>query len=324
MPKFRIRITISIEGEKKGSYASSIYVGERSIYNHFKERYALKELWFRETSPSGNSPSGALEVLESSDSERLRSIEEDIEKLTGMKRSKKGILTDEEELKYYSPGIRVTYSSQELAAAEYLDFSPPASKEIGRFGLLLDDETYVVELDKRQQNKHLFGCLFPFFEICGFAEPLKGQLAECGLRHLVFDPILLVEPKVIRERGMNSPEPLPSVEPAPPAKILKPLWKLTSDVVLPPCLYALLHNGGQPFTGDLARGCAYDNSTGLGLRFKREAIESLPPFDVAVTRERTGIARSNAFRQVIVSQKFRQAMLELGVKSAEYVPVILE
>lgn len=179
-------------------------------------------------------------------------------------------------------------------------------------------------LDSRQKNKHQFGVLFPA-DTFAFANPLKSQLEQAGLKSIRFEPILLAEQRLLDERQRSAPGAGPAIQGAGSDKILKPLWKISSDTVLPRFLYPLFTDHHQPFTGELSKGCGYDNgNSGLGLKYERSRIEQLGLFDVAITTERLGAHQDRCFRSVIVSQKFRQTMIQLGIKTAQYEPVILE
>jgi len=60
------------------------------------------------------------------------------------------------------------------------------------------------------------------------------------------------------------------------------------------------------------------------MRYRREEISDLAPFDVAMTYEFTGNHKRGAYRGMVVSQRFREVLKELGVKRSCYVPVSFE
>jgi hypothetical protein len=112
----------------------------------------------------------------------------------------------------------------------------------------------------------------------------------------------------------------------------KPLWELSSSIVLPPCLTPrqAAHDGSDVIrTDDETRKlCLQWDDRGripAVLRFLRKEIEALGPFDIAVTREGTGEGPPWMWAPaVIVSPRFRRVMAELGVKHHYYAPVHLE
>lgn len=59
------------------------------------------------------------------------------------------------------------------------------------------------------------------------------------------------------------------------------------------------------------------------LRYQRAEVEALDAFDMAVTFERVGQTEQGAYRQCIVTQRFREVMMKLNVKGVDYVPVEL-
>ena len=58
--------------------------------------------------------------------------------------------------------------------------------------------------------------------------------------------------------------------------------------------------------------------------FKRSEVEQLGVFDIAITQERVGtLGRYMMYRIPVISQKFRQVLLDLKVKKLEFHPVNL-
>lgn len=112
----------------------------------------------------------------------------------------------------------------------------------------------------------------------------------------------------------------------------KPLWELSSSIILPPCLTPRqAADDGSEFTGQGKETTLLEVQWEDGgripaeLRFHRQEIEALGPFDVALTRETTGYGYPSMFAPaVIVSQRFRRVMAELGVTHHYYAPVHLE
>lgn len=326
MPKIIAELSFELcpNPKYRSRYRATIELPTLDLYNRLKHKQAgLSELWFRENEFDGL-PAGKLKAVFPIDSVEWFKLKEFIHQELTLTEKKSSFLSDDELDADYAPLIYAQYSKQEIAEAEYLRLLPFWTKEIGYFGFQTEDEQYSTALDRRQKNKHQYGSLFPT-EAIAFADPLKSQLEQQGLQHLRFEPIILAETRLLDERQRLGPNAGIEIVSAPLHKILKPLWKLTSDLVLPRFLYPLLTENGAPFSGDLSKGCGYDNgNSGLGLKYHRDEIKRLEPFDVAVTTERLGIHKDHCFRCIIVSQKFRQTMIKLGIKAAEYEPVILE
>lgn len=323
MPKIIAELSFELnpDPQDRWRHQATIRLPSLAVYHRLKQS-GFSELWFRENVFNGF-PAGKLKAAFPIDSPEWLDLKNFLCRELRLTEKKSSCLNDDELDVHYAPRMCAEYSKQELSNSAYLRLLPFWGKEIGYLDHQTEDERYVAALDRRQKNKHQFGVLFPT-EAIAFADPLKSQIEQAGLQHLRFESIMLVEQRLLDERQRLGPDAAVVMVPAPASKILKPLWKLTSHVVLPRFLYPLTQ-GNSPFNGDLAKGCGYDNgNSGLGLKYRRDDIALLEPFDVAVTTERLGIHKDHCFRSIIVSQKFRRTMIKLGVKAAEYEPVILE
>lgn len=104
------------------------------------------------------------------------------------------------------------------------------------------------------------------------------------------------------------------------SKVQGGFWQLSSSLVLPPCLLPLvtIPNFGDPIV-------AYDDGGFFPqeLVFSRAAIETMEPFDIALTQEDVGRPARGWRRNIVISQRFRSLMRELGMSSVELTPVKL-
>jgi len=107
------------------------------------------------------------------------------------------------------------------------------------------------------------------------------------------------------------------------------LWRLGSSIVLPRSLLKIQDDEGQYIDPDFwpnkTFNSKYWDDDGYGpveLRYRRSDMVPITPFDVAFTYERMGGPRYS-FRELIVSQRFRKVMEDLGQRGIEYAPVRL-
>jgi len=299
MVKIVVELNIELHATERGSFANCVYTTEPAVYQRLKE-LGLEELWHGVAKPRDGSIA-RLHLSAPLDSELVKNVLKILKDEINMIPSLHSLVPRAEIENAFNLRKSRDYTKGDLDSAELLRLTF-TRVEIGYFDHQTDKEQYVVRAERRQKNTREFGCLFPSHAFA-FAEPLKSKLEAEGLIGPEFKPVI--------------------IEPMHKAK--KPLWNLTSKVVLPPCLLPLQQNDGEPFRGDLDKGCHYDEGgyTPVELRFNRSAVEALGKFDVAVTVERTGSHGNHAFRQVVVSQRFREVITKLKVSGVNYVPVHL-
>lgn len=165
-------------------------------------------------------------------------------------------------------------------------------------------EDYVAALDSKQRSRVQFGSLMPFTALA-VAETLHTQLAEASLEGLDLPPVTFV------------PED---------QKVIKPLWALKSSVILPRPTNLLQGEKGNAVEPNTEWWCWWGDGgrDPAVLRYRRHEVEAVGPFDIAMTIERVGQTNQGAYRQCIVTQRFRETMTRLNVKGVSYVPVTLE
>lgn len=211
--------------------------------------------------------------------------------------------------RYFGVKRKVVWTEQEINEAEYLELS--ASRQIATHENPDDEqwkrEDYVAELDKRQYTEVQLGIMSPCHGLA-VAEPLRSGLLAANLAGLNLTPVIFVGG----------------------GKVKKPLWALKSHVILPDTLNPIQNGQGDIVASN--KGWERFESRHLDdagrdpptLRYRRTEVETLKPFDIAMTSARFGNGREIAYRWCIVSQKFHAELKRLKVPALNYVPVVLE
>lgn len=246
-----------------------------------------------------------IEVRLNEEDPRLAKLYAAIEAKYQMKPSRWNTIPVAKRGSYFGVKRNVTWTEQEIGTAELLRLhsSTMIAEQQDANDEQLAREDYVALLDKKQNSKVQLGFLSPF-NARAVAEPLRSHLLVAGLEALYLPPV------VFAGRG----------------KVKKPLWALKSHVILPPTLNPLLNGQGEVVPANTQWWSFWDDGGHVPpvLRYKRDAVAALPPFDIAMTCERVGPASKAAYRECIVSQKFRTELKHLKVRGVSYVPVVLE
>ena len=237
---------------------------------------------------------------------RLLGLYEAIWEKYQLKPSPHQVLPVSERHLYFGVRRKVTWSKNEINASEWLCLQNTlliAADACCRTNEQLSREDYVAERDPRQRSAVQFGSLMPFTGLA-VAEPLRSLLIAEELQGLHLPAVRFVS----KAGG-----------------IIKPLWALRSKVILPPPLNLLLGEHGHPVEPNTEWWCWWDDGARdpVTLRYERAEMEALGPFDIAMTNERVGQTEQGAYRQCIVSQRFREVMTRLKVRGVRYVPVEL-
>lgn len=192
------------------------------------------------------------------------------------------------------------YTSDEISEAPYLLLR--SDREIAKNAKRSPEESekhiYVVK-NYVQKKSTLLGVISPYSAIA-VDDRLQERLEAACLQALLFDDV----------RGAAH------------------LRKLSSEVTLPQCLLPLVNGSGEAVSplqkwGDHEERW-FDDGYGVPeLVYKKEQIDKLPKFDIAMTLERVGQHNSAAFQWCVVSQQFRAVLNALGVKGTKYNPVRL-
>lgn len=237
---------------------------------------------------------------------RLIKLYEAIWDRYGLKPQMHNVIPVNERNLYFGVKRKVTWTKKEIDGCDLLWLS--GGQFIACHGEATAEqlmrEDYVAKLDFRQRSAVLFGSCWPFGGVFALAEPLRSILLEEELAGLYLPPVSFV------------PEN---------RKVGKPLWAVRSSVILPRALNLLQGELGNPAEPNTEWGCYLDDGGRVPpvWRYRRSEVESLRPFDIAMTFERLGPHLRAAYRSCIVSQRFRETLTKYKVKGVEYVPVEL-
>lgn len=244
-----------------------------------------------------------ITVKEQEGSERLLKLLTAIECKYGFKPSSTRIVPGPERVRVFGLTKHREYSLDEIDAAELLHISL-AEKMIAEWreptAEQVDEEVFAVE-KRKQQTKVPLGFISPFLAIA-VNDALKSDLKRVGLLGLEFESVI------------NSEH----------------IWKLTSSIHMPRCQLPLVNGQGEVVEADEWPGKwsdKYYDDSGYEppeLRYNKPEVRQLGDFDIAITAERTGGYKKTSFRRLVVSQKFRTTLDELGVKGVRYTPVRIE
>jgi hypothetical protein len=164
--------------------------------------------------------------------------------------------------------------------------------------------------------------------------PIKPPGRECGRIESAESNIMVVRGKVKRAlensglKGLQLREA--AVQPPSPLKETEKLWVVWSQLKMPPMKNFCCDNRGNKFRYQdrkaFPHGCLPFEGyfSPVELHYKREAVEAMGDFDIAVTQERFANVPVRMEPRVIISQQFRRFMEdELGLKMTG-VPVRLD
>ncbi len=254
---------------------------------------------------TGSDAGRQIDVDMVEDDPRLTAVYECIWDTFHLKPSRWHVVPRELRDTYFGVRKLVTWTKREIDACEllWLRNTQLIATHANATAEQLEREIYVAELDHRQRSATQFGSLMPFTALA-VAEPLRSQLLAAELK------------------GLH----LPEVEFRPPnRKVIKPLWGLKSSIILPKPLNLLQGEDGNAVEPNTEWWCWWDDGgrDPAVLRYKREELSALGPFDIAMTLERVGQTEQGAYRQCIVNQRFRETLARLKVKGVDYVPVEL-
>jgi len=250
-----------------------------------------------------------LRIREPEDSRSLHEIIEGLRSSYGIDLAKDSLISNHFRYCFSIRKIR-EFAKDEIEDAQYLwiyanrfqtgTWIGPTDEEYSK-------RIYAVENDSKQGTKVQFGFLSPFPAI-GVDQQLKMELERCSLVGLHFNPI------TVRKKS-GTPR--------------KPIWNLTSSIVLPRTRTRFINKHGHdkdPFDDWSDRWeSAYFYDGGYEppmLEFAQDQLDELGYFDVAITAERTGNGPRISFPIVIVSQRFRRALSELKIPGVGYIPVV--
>lgn len=246
-----------------------------------------------------------LVVRIDSEDSRLARLYDAIWQRYGLKPSPWHVVPQEQRHLYFGVRRKISWSKKEIDACEllWLRNTRLIANQPTRTREQIDSEAYVANVDGRLRSGVQFGSLMPFTALA-VAEPLRSQMEEAALVGLW----------------------MPAVQFVPESrKVPKPLWALRSSIVLPRAVNLLQGEDGHAVEPNTEWWCWWDDGgrDPAVLRFRRVEIAAVSSFDIAMTFEKVGHTEEGAYRQCIVSQRFREVMTKLKVKGVDYVPVEL-
>lgn len=196
--------------------------------------------------------------------------------------------------------------------------------EVNHDGLIIaetswlpDGMPYVINEPRlRKQRAYEFGHAYAWNHFMMVRGQAKKTLESSGLKGLKLLPLELKD-----KPHWQNPQTL---EQWPEG--VEPLFLVWSDVELPPVRNWLFDNEGRVFPsegnrGPFTDGCMVLEGPGEEYRwhYRKSEIDALGDFDIAHTYERHG-SKEPCGPLLVVSQKFRRVMRELGFKTFRYRP----
>jgi hypothetical protein len=249
-----------------------------------------------------------LHIREPENSNALHEIVAGLKSSYGIDLAKNSLISNEKRWFFSIRKLR-EFTKNQIQDAPYLWLYAKKFR-IGTWRDRTDEEysrgIYAIDNDATQRTKVQFGFLSPFPAI-GVDQCLKEELERRMPIGLQFKPVA-----VRRKSG----------------KPRKPIWKLTSSIVLPRTLTRFINKHGhdkEPFDDWSDRWeSAYFYDDGYQppvLGYSQEQLSSVGAFDVALTAERVGGGPKISFPSIIVSHRFREILAELKIPGVGYMPV---
>ena len=131
-------------------------------------------------------------------------------------------------------------------------------------------------------------------------DELRASFQAAKLKGLTFHPLEWDQPRLAKGK----------------------FWEIDSKVIMPPCLLPTVRSvTANMLDGSQQFGTFYDDGPyrPLELVFRRSEVESLGKFDIAHTREDLLWTRPDVGKHMlVVSQRFRRTLQELGVEDVSY------
>lgn len=303
MPKIECKLTICYEPGRESNRTSStfIYINSLEDYLYFEKILGVKNNDLSSTSRK------TLNVNLPEDAPQLITLVEAIEERCGFSPNNTGVILPENRGKEYWLKKERTFSKKEINEAEYLalwsfaslaDIKDPTYEEFVQ-------EHYVMK--KRKNNKYPLGLLGQFQYMCVTTEMKKVLQSKdiIGLN--------------LENKITNSND----------------LWSFWSDLRTPRCLLPYVDQNSRVIANPNDLSDFLENKfqcrqfldggyTPFQFQFESSELKKMGRFDIAMTQERLGSTGLYMRHRVpIISQKFRQILLDLKVKKLEFDPVKL-
>lgn len=292
--------------EQHGFPGGVVYINNLSLFNKILN-LGYTDFWLRPTYHNNTILSGGIKIEDEADSSRLNEVIGLIKCETGIEPLPLSYIPHDQLESHYCIRYDRNYEKADLDAAPFLRIKISRdSSQLAQASHQKEDESYAVQFDGKQKKACQFGSLYP--HACyGVAAALKVHLESAGLTGLGFEPIEII----------------------PPEKAVKPLWKIKSTIRLPRCALPWVHLNGLPFSGDYSQWSYVDDGGYFPEEFSyfKSDLKLCGEFDVAETMERISAGGRFRHREIIVSQRFRQAIEAFPQKSGlgmDFVPVRIQ
>jgi hypothetical protein len=296
MPSVSVEFKIKHVPERERNWATTV------DFSHLKDFWRIADLGFVDEYKVGRgNPGGLLCVRAEPNDPRLSAAFEILSK-HGYHPCKRRIATPK--AKEYEFEIRMhrKYSGEEISAAPLLTLKPTGDDIMASWCGGNDDQGWIAEGGRFHKKKLELGH-FDSFEGLLLGPRLRKLLNDSDLMGLEFIPVRYDHP----EKGCRE------------------LWQFGRKIEMPKCYLPRQDNDGSDFVEGISHAAYWDDAGYFPpeLRFVREEVEALGPFDMARTKEKAGNNREYSRSEVIVSQRFREVLEKAKITSIDYVPVRL-
>lgn len=294
MPSVSCKLNIEFSpkpGENRGGWVCA---------NSQSLRMACEELGYS-AKPMSQGEYHLCEIDEEEGSDKLDAVR-DVLIRAGLKEVKSTIIPKPNRRDSFAFRCIRKFSKRDLDQAEFLRLNVMGLSKIADFSQTTA-EGYVLKANKRLKNNLVFGWL-DIIIVPYVSEKGREQMERESFTGIHFKPAIFDEPE----------------------KAVKHLYELTSTQTMPPCLLPIKNDDGEIVAEDWKYGARIWDDGGYVLpilKYHREKVETMGAFDIAKTRELTGHNPRHYRYQYIVSQRFRQHLEAMKVRSVDFVPVEL-
>lgn len=241
----------------------------------------------------------SLEINEREGSPRLLELLAEIKKIYGFEPSTWCSVPENLQNRFFGLAKYRQYTCSDLDKAEFLHFVV-ANKQIAEHRSGSDEPLggNLQIMGRKTKSKVKLGCMIT--SLHAMTEDFRDVLLAKHLLRFLAEPIAGTD-----------------------------LFRLGSSLILPKSHLPLQPYQGTPIDPDdpsPLRDYKLWDDRGYGpveLIYGRDEIAKVGAFDIAFTYERTGNGWHLSFRNLIVSQRFRAVLMELGQKGILYAPVRL-
>ncbi|MBK8036916.1 MAG: hypothetical protein IPK22_07230 [Verrucomicrobiaceae bacterium] len=289
MPTVKVSYTIEWATSPKASYTGRYYVSNLDLF------LALADLGVTSNVPFTDSAKSVFYRIEADETDPIH------DKVSALFRAH-GI--DLDTLTKFHGYRSRHYEKTEYDQFEFLSLRPEKLAWIAEFAENRGG-VHVLKANDRLKNKLAFGSVEQS-RVFYASDEGREHLSGLNLTGIDWEPVVFDHPE----------------------KAAKGLFRLCSSVTMPKCLTPIVDSGYTDVT-TLPEAEVQDRQWYNGgylpaeMSFRRNEVEALGQFDVAITQELVGGFPRWYHPEVIVSQRFRQVLLKMKNKTAGFNPVHL-